>query len=54
MLTRQRQALEASFPDLDAAIASGGGQHETVEACRVLSYAEKWQAQLQERMAALI
>ena len=53
-LMRLRRGLEATFPSLDEKIATGGGEHESVEACRDLSFAEKWQAQLQERMAALI
>ncbi len=53
-LMRLRREVEARLPSLDAALASGGGERETVSACRDLSYAEKWQAQLQERLAALL
>jgi len=53
-LMRLRKEIESSLPELDRIIEGGAGECETVAACRDLSYAEKWQAQLQERMAALI
>jgi hypothetical protein len=49
-----RREMEARLSGIDGTIASGGDAGEAVELCRGLSYAEKWQAQVQERLAALI